>query len=192
LTLDAAVTSAARRSALNGLTLPSNGQVVVTACGPAARYVLRGGPEIVAGVGAAFGAEPPISPLRAAVAGPRAALWQGPDEWLLIDWDADASLFDKVDAALAGVPHALIDVSHRNCAVDVSGVGAARLLNASVALDLDISAFPVGMVARTLLVKAEVVLWRRGEQQFHLETARSFGRYVAAVLGQSAADQELG
>jgi sarcosine oxidase gamma subunit len=46
------------------------------------------------------------------------------------------------------------------------------------------------MVARTLLLKAEIVLWRREAERFWLETGRSFGPYVAAVLAQSAGDQE--
>jgi sarcosine oxidase subunit gamma len=32
--------------------------------------------------------------------------------------------------------------------------------------------------ARTLLAKAEVVLWRRGAEEYHLEVARSFADYV--------------
>ena len=84
----------------------------------------------------------------------------GPDEWLLIAEDAAPGIGAKLEAALAGVPHSLVDVSHRQCAIEVSGAGAARLLNAGAPLDLDLAAFPVGMVARTLLLKAEIVLWR--------------------------------
>ena len=58
-------------------------------------------------------------------------------------------------------------------------------------LDLDVDAFPVGMVARTLLLKAEITLWRRETERFRLEVARSFAPYVAAILTASARDQEL-
>ena len=64
-------------------------------------------------------------------------------------------------------------------------------LNAGVPLDLDLAAFPVGVVARTLLLKAEIVLWRRKAERFHVETGRSFAPYVTAVLEASARDQEL-
>ena len=134
---------------------------------------------------------PPTRPLASAAEGPRAALWLGPDEWLLIAEDEPAELGAKLEAALAGVPHALVDVSHRQCAIEVAGPGAARLLNAGVPLDLDLAVFPVGMVARTLLLKAEIGLWRRGAERFRVETGRSFGPYVAAVLDASARDQEL-
>ena len=101
-------------------------------------------------------------------------------------------MFEKLEAALAGVFHALIDVSHRQTGLEIAGPGAARLLAAGVPLDLDLSAFPVGMVTRTLLLKAEIALWRREAERFRLEVGRSFAPYVAAALTQSAADQAGG
>jgi len=181
-----------RRSILNGRALPDNDRVKAIVAPFAARWILRGGPEVSAPVGAAFGAPPPLEPLRAAAAGGRAALWLGPDEWLLIAEDDAPDLAAAVETALAGRPHSLVDVSHRQCAIELSGPGAARLLNAGVPLDLDPEAFPVGMVARTLLLKAEITLWRRETERFRLEVARSFAPYVAAVLAASARDQEWG
>ncbi len=180
-----------RRSVLHGRALPDNGKVKAVALPFATRFVLRGGPDVAAPIGAAFGAWPPAQPLRAALEGLRAALWMGPDEWLLIAEDDEPEMGAKLEAALASVPHSLVDVSHRQCAIEVSGAGAARLLNAGVPLDLDIAAFPVGMAARTLMLKAEIVLWRRGAETFRLEVAESFAPYVAAVLDASARDQEL-
>ncbi|MGO4872283.1 MAG: sarcosine oxidase subunit gamma [Roseiarcus sp.] len=191
MTPDATTPQAERRSILHGRALPDNGKVKAAAAPFAARWILRGGPDVAAPVGAAFGALPPLQPLRAASEGLRAALWMGPDEWLLIAEDAEPGIGAKLEAALAGVPHALVDVSHRQCAIEVSGAGAARLLNAGVPLDLDLAAFPVGMVTRTLLLKAEIVLWRLEAERFRVETGRSFGPYVAAVLSSSARDQEL-
>jgi sarcosine oxidase subunit gamma len=181
---------AERRSALDGRALPANGKVEAVALPFATRFILRGGPEVAEPVGAAFGVAPPLQPLRAIGQGARAALWLGPDEWLLIAEDEPAELGAALEAALAGVSHGLVDVSHRQCAIEVAGPGAARLLNAGVPLDLDLAAFPVGMATRTLLLKAEIVLWRREAERFHLEVARSFGPYVAAVLAQSAEDQD--
>jgi len=53
-------------------------------------------------------------------------------------------------------------------------------------LDLRLSAFPKDMCARTLLGKADVVLWRTGPQQFHIEVWRSFAPYVHAFLMQAS------
>ncbi len=182
---------AVRRAPLEGHALPNSERVKAGALPFAARWILRGGADVVQRVGVALGVTPPEAPLRAESAGPRAALWLGPDEWLLIADDEPPQLASALEAALANVPHALVDVSHRQCAIDVTGAGAARLLNSGVPLDLDIAAFPVGMVARTLLLKAEIVLWRREPEHFRLEAARSFAPYVAAVLTASARDQEL-
>ncbi len=181
---------AERRSVLQGRVLPDNGKVKAVALPFAARFVLRGGPDVAGPVGAAFGAPPPLQPLRAACEGSRAALWMGPDEWLLIAEDDEPALGATLEAGLADVPHALVDVSHRQVAIEVAGPGAARLLNAGVPLDLDLAAFPVSMVARTLLLKAEIALWRLEAERFRVEVARSFGPYLAAVLAQSAGDQE--
>jgi len=181
-----------RRAILSGRAWPDNDRVRAVVAPFAARWILRGGPEVSLAVGAAFGAPPPLEPLRAAAEGARAALWLGPDEWMLIAEDEASELGGALEAALAGFPHALVDVSHRQCAVELAGPGAARLLNAGVPLDLDPEAFPVGMVARTLLLKAEITLWRREAERFRLEVARSFAPYVAAVLTASARDQAAG
>jgi sarcosine oxidase subunit gamma len=184
--------AAERRSILSGRALPDGDRVKAIVAPFAARWILRGGPEVSAPAGAAFGATPPLEPLRAAAEGLRAALWLGPDEWLLVAEDDESSLGATIEAALAGVAHALVDVSHRQCAIELSGPGAARLLNAGVPLDLDPEAFPVDMAARTLLLKAEITLWRREAERFHLEVARSFAPYVAAILSASARDQAAG
>jgi sarcosine oxidase subunit gamma len=180
-----------RRPILEGLAMPRNSGAETAACAPATRFILRGGREVAASAGAAFGAMPPLEPLRSATAGPRSALWLGPDEWLLIAEDPAPELWAALETALASLPHGLVDVSHRQSALEVSGSGAARLLNAGVPLDLDIAAFPVGMVARTLLTKAEIVLWRRAPDRFRVEFSRSFGPYVVAILTRAAGDQEL-
>ena len=182
---------ALRRTGLDGLAMPRNSAAIAAPCAPATRFILRGGAEVVAGAAAAFGAPPPLQPLRSQTQGPRSALWMSPDEWLLIAEDSAPGLGAALEAALEPVAHALVDVSHRQGAIDVRGPGAARLLNAGVILDLDLVAFPVGMVVRSLLTKAEIVLWRRAPDLFRVEFSRSFGAYVVALLNQAAGDQEL-
>ena len=182
---------ALRRPVLEDLAPPRNSAASATPCPPATRFILRGGHDAAACAGAAFGAPLPLEPLRSASAGSRSAFWLGPDEWLLLAEDPDPALGADLEAALANAPHALIDVSHRQGALEVSGPGAARLLNAGVILDLDPTAFPVGMVARTLLTKAEIILWRRDSERFRVEFSRSYGPYVVALLARAADDQEL-
>src|SRR5262249_49084162 len=135
----------------------------------------------VAGVGFSMQA------CRALTEGERAVLWLGPDEWLLIAPEAEgAALASSLEAALAHLPHSLVDVSHRQGAYQLHGPQATTLLAAGCPLDLDESAFPIGMCTRTVLAKAEVVLWRRAQQTFHLEVARSFVAYVSRFLAEAA------
>ncbi len=154
---------------------------------PATRYVLRGGADVRAAAGSALGLAIPAAACRATVGADRAALWLGPDEWLLIAPEASPPGFGAALAeALERLAHSLVDVSHRQSALVVSGPQAATLLAAGCPLDLDASAFPVGMCTRTMLAKAEVVLWRTEPQVFRVEVWRSFVAYVAQFLGEAA------
>jgi sarcosine oxidase subunit gamma len=177
-----------RRSVLDGRALPSIARVKATALPFAMRLILRGGPDVIGPVAEAFGVAPPTKPMGSAASGERAALWLGPDEWLLIAEDG-ADVQAKLESALGDVFHSLVDVSHRQVGLSVEGPGAARLLAAGCPLDLDLRAFSVGMSTRTLLVKAEIGLWRREENLFRIEVLRSFAPYVARILDEASRDQ---
>lgn len=154
---------------------------------PATRYVLRGGAAVRAAAEAALGIAIPFVACRAAATGERAALWLGPDEWLLLAPDAQATtVVAALGAALGELPHSLVDVSHRQSALSVSGPEAAVLLAAGCPLDLDAAAFPIGMCTRTVLAKAEVVLWRIGSEAFRIEVWRSLVAYVSQFLAEAA------
>ncbi len=136
------------------------------------RTILRG----AAGGTLLHGVVLPSEPCRAAVAGGFAALWLGPDEFLLLGRAVGVGDF------------ALIDVSDRTLGFRLSGPDAAGLLAGGVALDLALAAFPVGMCTRTMFEKAEIVLWRRGADDWHIEVARSFAPYLGAMLAAIAGD----
>jgi sarcosine oxidase, subunit gamma len=153
----------------------------------ATRFILRGGADARTAAEQAFGLGIPASACRASGRNERAALWLGPDEWLLIASEAEGSTVARLLAdALAQVPHALVDVSHRQTAFRVSGARAATLLSAGCPLDLDESAFPVDMCTRTVLAKTEVVLWRTAASVFRVEVWRSFAAYASQFLAEAA------
>ena len=153
----------------------------------AARWILRGGPEVRLAAEGALGLAIPAEACRAAAEGDSAALWLGPDEWLLIAAERRTDeAAAALAAALAGLAHSLVDVSHRQVALEVSGPDAPALLAAGCPLDLETEAFPVGMCTRTLLGKAEIVLWRTRADAFHIEVWRSFAPYVSAFLSEAA------
>jgi sarcosine oxidase subunit gamma len=60
------------------------------------------------------------------------------------------------------------------------------VLAAGCPLDLEADAFPVHMCTRTMLAKAEIVLWRTGAEEFRLEVWRSFAAYVSQFLAEAA------
>jgi sarcosine oxidase, subunit gamma len=180
---------AARRSVLDGVKLPNTARAKARAAPFTTRLALRGGGDVVGAVAKAFGVAPPTKPMGSAEAGERAALWQGPDEWLLLAEEGATELASQLETALASVFHALVDVSHRQVGIALEGPGAARLLAAGCPIDLDLRAFPVGMSTRTLLVKAEIGLWRREDESFRIEVGRSVAPYVARILSEAARDQ---
>ena len=80
------------------------------------------------------------------------------------------------------MPHSLVDISERQVALSLSGRRATTVLAGGNPLDFDLAAFPVGMCTRTILAKAEIVLWRTEPDRFHIEVWRSFAPYVRGYL----------
>jgi sarcosine oxidase subunit gamma len=149
----------------------------------ATRFILQGGGAVREAAGRAFGIAIPDRACRAETAGDRAALWLGPDEWLLLaPAGEERALLAALENALTGLPHSLVDVTHRQVALSVSGPRARDLLASGCPLDLDPESYPVGMCTRTIFAKAEVVLWRRSAEEYHLEAGRSFSGYVLGWL----------
>ena len=180
--------SNARRAPIGDLSPAPVAGVALAAAPAAARFLLRGG-EAVEPAGKAFGVAVPVAPCRANAVGVRAALWLGPDEWLLIAEETDPeAIQSSLRTALAGSAHSLVDISHRQAGLILRGAHAAQLLNCGVPLDLSPQAFPVGAVARTIFDKAEIVLWRNDADSFRLEVWRSFAPYVCSLLEAARED----
>src|SRR5262249_33587283 len=125
----------------------------------ATRFVFRARGAAVDRAGRAFGVDLPRQVFRTSTSGARTAMWMGPDEWLLLGPKSEKVLIEQqLTEMLAGIVHSLVDVSHRDAALILSGAKAAAALNAGCPLDLHPSIFMVGMCARTLLGKAQIVL----------------------------------
>jgi heterotetrameric sarcosine oxidase gamma subunit len=135
------------------------------------RLAVRGD---AASFGTAFGVALPVVACRASVAGERAALWLGPDEWLVLAPDGALTIAD--------LPGSVVDVSHRQIGIEIAGPSAALALNAFCALDLHPTVFPPGSCTRTVFGKAEIVLWHIAPEVFRVEVARSFAPYLRACL----------
>jgi len=108
-----------------------------------------------------------------------ALLWLGPEEFLLLAAD------ETMPRVAIRPPACIVDVSHRQTALSVSGRRADCAINAACALDLHPAVFPVGMCTRTVFGKAEIVLWRTADATFRIEVARSYAPYVWALLEEA-------
>lgn len=157
---------------------------------PGAAFILRAKPDAVPALGDAFGTALPAAAWGVAGTGTRHALWLGPDEWLLLAPEAEGP---AIVAALdtVALPHSLVAVGERNVMLEISGPRAADVLNAGCPLDLSLAAFPVGAATRTLFGKAEIILWRRDAERFHVGMWRSFAAYVWELMLQARMEHEV-
>ncbi len=188
-----------REGILDQVAMPAEpSSVALRTLPPEARFVLRLGAGDATRNGSIAGLSLALPINRFGADASRLAARLGPDEWLLIGPDADAETMHADAArALAGTNHALVDISHRNVGMELSGRAAAVILNAGCSLDLGDRQFPPGSATRTLLGKAEVVLFRLADvpdrlgvavPHYRIECWRSFARYVHGYLAGAAAE----
>ncbi|MGV1751885.1 sarcosine oxidase subunit gamma [Agrobacterium sp. CG674] len=173
-----------RTSVLEGARAGS-ANVSIKVAAPAYRLSLRAKADAVTELSQALDISLPQTPKTSTTSALRAALWLGPDEWLVID-QGESNLMEACASVTAA--HSATDVSHRNVAMTVSGEGAEATLNAGCPQNLSLDAFPVGACSRTLFGKAEVVLLRVTEDTFRVECWRSFADYVFGLLEEGAQD----
>jgi sarcosine oxidase subunit gamma len=132
----------------------------------------------------------PLEPNRFTENDRAAALWLGPDEWLLVvPWGTEQTVTKAL--CQAGRDHffAITDVSHGHTTVNISGPGAIDTLMKGCSLDLHPSVFRGGCCAQTLLAKAGVVIRRvDGPHSFDLIVRRSFAEYLVLWLQDAGAE----
>ncbi len=179
---------ATRNHPLDGRVFGSNG-VLLQPFDSFERVSLRAEEAAIEGIGQALGLALPREPrtsvtLELSELGNLSILWIGPDEWLVVAPDG-TDIEEKINSVTSGL-YSAVAINHRNTSITVSGVNAMLALNAGCPQDLSIDAFQAGSCARTIIGKAEVVLWRISENTFHVECWRSFSDYVWKYLVSSA------
>ena len=96
--------------------------------------------------------------------GPRAALWLGPDEWLILaPLGAGPAVVGELGAALEGSHRSIVDVSANRVALELSGPRAREVLSKGCAIDLHPRAWRPGMCAQTMLARTQVILHERSD-----------------------------
>ena len=130
----------------------------------------------------------PLEPNTAWEDGPRAALWLGPDEWLILGRPGDgAAIVSELRDALAGVHHSVVDVGANRVALELSGPRSKEILSTGCSLDLDPRrGWVVGRCAQTLLARVPVILQERAETTGIL-VRPSFAEYLVDWLTDATA-----
>ena len=148
---------------------------------------LRGDPHdraFMAAVGRVLDLLLPSEPCTSAAKAQIAALWLGPDEWLVTCPAHDVPrLVGALREALADVHAAITDVTDGRVAFRLAGPNARDVLAKGCPLDLHPRVFPVGSCAQSLLGKATVLIHLLDDQTeggpgFDLHVARSFADYL--------------
>lgn len=199
--------SSHRQSPLAPLALAARAETGLNGAGiaitePAFRVLLdlRVDPGKAAGARAAFetamGFALPEAPNTAAGEGDAQALWLGPDEWLIVVRDsrpgAGREWVDKLRADLEGVFCAVVDVSHAQGVLRLSGPAVREVLERAVPLDMHPRAFQAGQVRQTLFGRHCGVILHLVDDApvFDLYCRRSFAEYVYAYLQDCARGAE--
>ncbi|MGE0798696.1 MAG: sarcosine oxidase subunit gamma [Lautropia sp.] len=119
-----------------------------------------------------------------------AAIWLGPDQWLLTAPDGrNDALLAALGEALHGLHHAATDVSANRTVIEISGSDARPVLAKGCTLDLHAAAFAPPRAAQTLLARSQVILQcLDAAPVFRIYVRNSFAQYAAEWLIDAAAE----
>jgi sarcosine oxidase subunit gamma len=140
----------------------------------------------VAGV---LGVPPPVEPNTVAASGEFDVLWLGPDEWLVVALAGKGEPAARLEAALAGLHHSVIDVSQGRVVLELEGAEARTVLAQATSLDLRARAFGPGCSAQTVLARVPVILQQIDTlPRFRVFVRASFAPYVREWLQDTIAE----
>lgn len=154
---------------------------------------LRGSAEDAAfrqAVASALGVALPVEPGTASERNIVRIVWAGPDDWFVVGPKGHAgALAARLSEALAGLHHAVTDVSSGYTVLHLSGTPARDVLAQGCPLDLHPRAFAPGACAGSHFFKASVWLWQTDDAPvYELLVRRSFMCYVWLMLERASAE----
>jgi len=152
-----------------------------------------GDPSFTAAVAQILGFDPPTTPNRVSSGGGLAALWLGPDEWLIVgEPGRETALSGDLRRALSGQHHAIVNVSEARTVLVVAGRNARDCLQKGTPLDLHARTFQTGHCAQTPLSKANVILHQTtDEPRYEIYVTISFADYLWNWLERAAFEYGL-
>lgn len=133
----------------------------------------------------------PLEPLTVDEGEP-AALWVGPEQWLIVSTTrpAEAVLTDLM-ARLDGILHHASDASDALALITVEGSAARSLLAMLSGIDYDAASLPPGRCVRTRMAKVAVLVRAVAADRFELYVDRSVAHYLEDWLRHAARDPIL-
>lgn len=153
---------------------------------------LRGEPSnkaFMSAVGRVLDLLLPTDPCHAAVQGEIAALWIGPNQWLLTCPKAtSAELATELEEALSGSHSAVTDISDGRTVFRLAGPSALDVLAKGCPLDLHPRAAGPGYVAGSVLAKVTALIHLRETDVVDIYLGRSYGDYLWAWLEDAGSD----
>jgi sarcosine oxidase subunit gamma len=140
----------------------------------------------------ALGFPIPTEPNTVAGDARRAALWLGPDEWLVVGpGGTERTLERELRAAIAGAHGSVVDVSANRTLLELEGPMAREVLMKGCSLDLHPRRFDAGRCAQTALARAQVILWQVTDAPCYRILVRcSFASYLAEWLVDAMAEYQ--
>ncbi len=125
----------------------------------------------------------PLTPNTTAERESTTALWLGPDEWLLLTTaGSEGELAARLRQGLQGHVVSIVDITHGQVVIRLTGARAPDLLRKGCSLDLHPRVFGPGRCAQTILAKVGVTLRfvdTIPSPSFDLIVRRSFAEYLA-------------
>lgn len=127
----------------------------------------------------------PLEPNTVWEEGPRAALWLGPDEWLVLGPARTApEIVAELGRALDGEHSSIVDVSANRVAIELVGPDRFALLASGCSLDLHPRSWRAGMCAQTIFAKTQVTLHERAATTRMLVRPSFAGYLVDRLLAE--------
>ena len=128
----------------------------------------------------------PTEPCQATVQGDIAALWIGPDQWLITcKKDKVPDIADELDEATRGTASAITDISAGRTVFRMAGPDALDVLAKGCPLDLHPRTVKPGYVAGSVLAKITVLVHLREADAVDLFLGRSFADYLWSWLEEA-------
>ncbi len=153
---------------------------------------LRGDPRdkaFMSSVGRVLNLLLPTEACQSALQGHIAALWVGPDQWLITCPKADVTAIAReLTDSLLGIHGSVTDISAARAMLRLSGPSALDVLAKGCPIDFHPRTVAPGYVAGSVLAKISVLLHLRDVDVVDIYLGRSYGDYLWSWLEEAGLD----